>query len=154
MHTSSSATTDWEWSSQSPSLFLQIKMSFSICMCHLTLSLLPRVLVQANLGWQRSNETNFPSPPSARGDVRMYVLTETVWCFCRFRAAYFRWSNLKSITTRSANKLASITSGTLRKNVSVVQKSRRTSIERSFFAECPWKRTFLVTTRKDNSRIV
>jgi hypothetical protein len=27
--------------------------------------------------------------------------------------------------------------GTLRKNVSLVQKSRRTSIERSFFAECP-----------------
>jgi hypothetical protein len=29
--------------------------------------------------------------------------------------------------------------GTLRKNVSLVQKSRRTSIERSFFAECPWR---------------
>jgi hypothetical protein len=27
--------------------------------------------------------------------------------------------------------------GTLRKNVSLVQKSRRTSTERSFFAECP-----------------
>jgi hypothetical protein len=27
--------------------------------------------------------------------------------------------------------------GALRKNVSLVQKSRRTSIERSFFAECP-----------------
>jgi hypothetical protein len=30
--------------------------------------------------------------------------------------------------------------GTLRKNVPLVQKSRRASVERSFFAECPWER--------------
>jgi hypothetical protein len=33
--------------------------------------------------------------------------------------------------------LVEFLSGTLRKNVSLLQKSRRTSIERSFFAECP-----------------
>jgi hypothetical protein len=33
--------------------------------------------------------------------------------------------------------IVSMLSGTLRQNVSLVQKSHRTSIERSFFAECP-----------------
>jgi hypothetical protein len=34
--------------------------------------------------------------------------------------------------------------GTLRQNVSLVQKSRRTSIERSFFAECPSNPSILI----------
>jgi hypothetical protein len=40
--------------------------------------------------------------------------------------------------TRDCHSLLVLPAVTRRKNVSLVQKSRRTSMERSFFAECPY----------------
>jgi hypothetical protein len=48
---------------------------------------------------------------------------------------FFRHFEVKCWPAYQASALGWL--GTLRKNVSLVQKSSRTSIERSFFAECP-----------------
>jgi hypothetical protein len=43
--------------------------------------------------------------------------------------------------------------GTLRKNVSLVEKSRRPSVERSFFAECPCKAYLFVLSQKGRVQV-